>query len=91
MSKSSDSWSNLTHSDETARKQEGPTAWDKVAASLAAAGTFAAGFAAEQVHAAGQDVVSRVLLGESYSPPETAKEPAREPEPEIEKDQGLDR
>lgn len=86
-----DTWSTLLQSDRSANAPEGPSTWDKVASTLAGVGNFASGFVAEQVHTAGQDFVSRVLLGESYSPPEAGKQPEREPEREPEKDDGLDR
>jgi len=86
----SDTWSNLLQSDEPAPK-EGTSAWDKIASSLAGIGNFASGFVAEQAHAAGQDFVSRVLLGESYSPPEHGKEPEKERAIEPDKDQGMER
>jgi hypothetical protein len=87
----SDTWSELLRSDETAQQKEGPSAWDKVASTLAGVANVASGFVAEQVHAAGQDFVSRVLLGESYSPPEHGKEPEKDREPEPDKDQGMER
>ena len=83
-------WSNLLQSDDPAPK-EGATAWDKMASTLAGVTSFAIGFAAEQTHAAGQDLVSRVLLGESYSPPEQGKEPEKERASEPDKDLGMDR
>lgn len=87
MSKSnpSDTWANLLQSDNPSPAKEGPSTWDRVATALAGVGTFASGFAAEQIHSAGQDVVSRVLLGESFSP-----EPAKAPEPDREKDNAKD-
>jgi hypothetical protein len=83
----SDTWSTLLRSDETAHAKEGPTAFDKVASTLAGVANFATGFVAEQAFIAGQDVVSRVLLGESYSPVEQHKDR----EPDHAKDDGLDR
>jgi len=82
----SDTWSALLQSDQTANAKEGPSVFDRVASALSGAGNFATGFAAEQIHTAGQDFVSRVLLGESYSP-----DPSKDRDREVEKDDGLDR
>ena len=54
------------------------------------AAAFTGQFAKEQIHAAGQDLVSRILLGESFTPQQQT------PEKELaqtdkEPDQGLDR
>jgi hypothetical protein len=80
-------WANLLRSDQTERASEGPTAWDKTVAALAGVAAVTGEFAKEQIHAAGQDLVSRVLLNESYTPPLGEKDK----EPEHDKDQGIDR
>jgi hypothetical protein len=82
----SSTWSNLLHSDnpEPARAKEGPSSWDKVAATLAGVGTFLTEFATEQIYAAGQDFVSRVLLGE------TAHGVPREPDRTKDRDDDKD-
>jgi hypothetical protein len=77
---------NLQRSDQTAaqEKDTGPTLWERMAPGLAGVGEFIK----EQTHAAGQDLVSRVLLGESYSPPQVGE---KEPEPQHDKDHDIDR
>jgi hypothetical protein len=80
-------WANLLRSDQSERASEGPTAWEKAAAALAGVAAFTGEFAKEQIHAAGQDLVSRVLLGESYTPPLGEKDK----EQEHDKDKGIDR
>ena len=87
MSKSSETFSQLLRSDETVHAKEGPTAFDRVASSLANVGGFATGFVAEQVGVATKDFVSRVLYGETYDPPERGQEQQRE----RDKDDELDR
>ncbi len=100
----SDTWSNLLYSDATARakdnegpsaapakENEGPSTWDKVASGLGRAGNFAAGFAAEQMHAAGQDFVSRVLLNETYSHDPNKDHAKDEEKDKAKEQQGMDR
>ena len=89
--KSADNYSNLLHSDATEHAKEGPSKFDKMLSAIAGVADFTTGFVAEQVHEAGQDVVSRVLLGESYSRPEHGLQPEKQPEREVERDDGMDR
>jgi hypothetical protein len=74
-------------SNQPEQAKEGPSNWERTAAALAGVAGFAGEFAKEQIHAAGQDLVSRVLLDETYS----HKSGEKEPEPSHDKDQGLDR
>lgn len=80
-------FANLLRSDQ-AEPARGPSTWDSIAAGLAAAAAVTGEFAKEQIHAAGQDLVSRVLLEETYSPPKPGE---KEREHEQDKDRGMDR
>src|SRR5579872_1953831 len=70
----------------------GESAWDQVIAGLHEAFDGATGFAAARIKDMGQDLVGRVLLGETSSPApsdqhvEHAREVAKEQEPEPEID-----
>lgn len=79
-------WANLLRSDQSEQQKEGPTAGERAAAAFIAGASFTAGWTAEQVHIAGQDFVSRVLLGEGYTPPAEQQH-----EQHHDKDEGLDR
>lgn len=79
-------WANLLRSDQTERASDGPTAWEKTVATLAGVAAFTGEFAKEQIFNAGQDLVGRVLLNESYTPQQAEKDKERE----HDKD-GLDR
>lgn len=71
-------WSNLLQADREPEK-EGPSTFDQMAGTMVAAASFTAAWAKDQMHSAGQDFVSRVLLGESYSP-QHASEAQQEPQ-----------
>jgi len=51
---------------------------DGIKAALKEAADRSTGWIASQIHTAGQDLVSRVLLGERFDPPPERDEPAKE-------------